>query len=69
MIGFKSAVKETLFPRTGYFQASSGLRSKDNGLAAASRLPQKQFPDLASKFPAPPPHLSNGMSVELDPID
>jgi hypothetical protein len=83
MTGFKLTVKETslksLFPRTGQFQASRGLRSCPVTWPEARTMGQQQFPDFLSYFlsnsfqtsPASflPPDPGNGMSVEMDPID
>ena len=52
--GFKLAVKETrpksLFPRTGQFQASPGLRSCPATWPEARTMGQQQFPDFLSYF-------------------
>lgn len=58
MTGLKLAVKirpKYLFPRTGQFQASLGLRSSPATWPEPRTMGQQLFPDLPSKFPAPIP--------------
>jgi hypothetical protein len=73
MTGFKLAVKETipksLFPRTGQFQANSGLRSCPATWPEAKTMGQQWFPNLLGYFLSNSfqfPRPGNGMSLGME---